>query len=132
MVVLKVRSYCCEGRIAHVSPSCTRGRDVFQSGICQLLVGSTRPTIVDNVSTDSQPNRSRLMSKTKARAKTPTARRPWSKEDFRLLKSMARKEPLAKIADALKRTAGATRQKATNLGVSLSMSLNKRKSAKKG
>ena len=42
-----------------------------------------------------QPN----MSKTKARAKKPTARR---KEDFRLLKSMARKEPLAKIAEALK------------------------------
>jgi hypothetical protein len=70
------------------------------------------------------------MSKTKARAKTSTARKPWSKEDFRLLKSMARKEPLAKIADALKRTAGATRQKATNLGVSLSMS-RKRKPAKK-
>ena len=70
------------------------------------------------------------MSKTKARAKKPTARRPWSKEDFQLLKSMARKEPLAKIADALKRTAGATRQKATNLGVSLSMS-PRRKSAKK-
>ena len=51
------------------------------------------------------------MSKAKARAKAPTARKPWSKEDFRLLKSMARKEPLAKIADALKRTAGATRQK---------------------
>jgi hypothetical protein len=31
---------------------------------------------------------------------------------------MARKEPLAKIAKTLKRTAGATRQKATNIGVS--------------
>jgi hypothetical protein len=72
------------------------------------------------------------MSMKKTRAKTPTARRLWSKEDFRLLKSMARKEPLAKIAAALKRTAGATRQKATNLGVSLSMSPNKRKSANKG
>ena len=72
------------------------------------------------------------MSKTKIRPKTPTARRPWSKDDFRLLKSMARKEPLAKIAEALKRTAGATRQKATNLGISLSMSPSKRKSAKKG
>ena len=71
------------------------------------------------------------MSKTKARSKKPVARRPWSKDDFRLLKSMARKEPLARIADALKRTAGATRQKATNLGVSFSLSPNKRKSVKK-
>jgi hypothetical protein len=43
---------------------------------------------------------------------------------------MARKEPLAKIADALKRTAGAARQKATNLGVSLNMSPNKRSLAR--
>ena len=36
-----------------------------------------------------------------------------------MLKSMARKEPASAIAKALKRTEGATRQKATALGVSL-------------
>ena len=96
------------------------------------MVGSTRPIVGDGVATDNQPKTELNMSKTKTRARKPAARRPWSKDDFRLLKSMARKEPLAKIAEALKRTAGATRQKATNLGVSLSMSPNKRRSAKKG
>ena len=52
------------------------------------------------------------MAKAAARAKKAPARRPWSKEDIRLLKSMARKEPAAKIAKALGRTEGATRQKA--------------------
>ena len=54
----------------------------------------------------------------KAPKKAP-ARRPWSKDDVKLLKTMARKEPAAAIAKALKRTEGATRQKATALGVSL-------------
>jgi hypothetical protein len=38
------------------------------------------------------------MAKAAARAKKTPARRPWSKEDIRLLKSMAHKEPAAKIA----------------------------------
>jgi len=54
----------------------------------------------------------------KAPKKAP-ARRPWSKDDVKLLKGMARKEPASKIAKSLKRTEGATRQKATALGVSL-------------
>jgi hypothetical protein len=44
---------------------------------------------------------------------------------------MAGKEPLAKIAKTLKRTAGATRQKATNIGVSLRIAPKKRTPAKK-
>jgi protein-glucosylgalactosylhydroxylysine glucosidase len=56
-------------------------------------------------------------------------RRFWSKDDMRALKSMARKEPLAKIAQALKRTPGATRQRATQAGISLSQSGKKRKKA---
>jgi hypothetical protein len=44
---------------------------------------------------------------------------------------MAGKEPLAKIAKALKRTAGATRQKATSIGVSLRIAPEKRTPAKK-
>jgi hypothetical protein len=48
-----------------------------------------------------------------------------------LLKGLARKEPASKIAKALKRTEAATRQKATNLGVSVSMTRKKRAPAKK-
>ena len=49
-------------------------------------------------------------------------RRAWTKEDVRLLKSMAKeKKGRAKIAKALKRTPGATTVMAAKLGVSLSM-----------
>jgi hypothetical protein len=45
-------------------------------------------------------------------AKRPT-RREWTKEDVRELKTLARqKTPVAKIATSLKRTLGATKQKA--------------------
>ena len=60
------------------------------------------------------------MAKAAARVAKAPARRPWSKDDIRLLKSAARKEPVAKIAKALKRTEGATRQKAQSEGISLS------------
>jgi hypothetical protein len=71
------------------------------------------------------------MAKAAARAKKLSARRPWSKDDVRVLKRMARKEPASKIAKALKRTEGATRQKATSIGVSVSMTRRKRTLAKK-
>ena len=46
--------------------------------------------------------------------------REWAKTDIRELKTLARgKTPAGKIARALKRTEGATRQKAFALGVSL-------------
>ena len=51
--------------------------------------------------------------------KTAPSRKPWTPEDVKVLKSMARKEPASQIAKALKRTEGATRQKATALGISL-------------
>jgi len=44
---------------------------------------------------------------------------------------MARKEPASKIAKALKRTEGATRQKATALSISLNLSRKKAAPAKK-
>lgn len=66
----------------------------------------------------------------KAPSKKAPARRPWTKEDVRTLKGLARKEPASKIAKTLKRTEGATRQKATALGVSLNTS-RKRAPAKK-
>jgi hypothetical protein len=54
-----------------------------------------------------------------ARPKTRTPR-VWTKDDIRELKTLAQQKiPLAKIARALKRTEGATRQKAYALGVSL-------------
>jgi hypothetical protein len=71
------------------------------------------------------------MAKSPVRNKKAPLRRRWSKDDLRLLKGMARKEPLAKIAQTLKRTAGATRQKATNIGVSLRIAPKKRAPARK-
>jgi hypothetical protein len=48
------------------------------------------------------------------------ARREWTAGDIRDLKSLAKKKTSAgKIAKSLKRTIGATRQKAFSLGVSL-------------
>jgi hypothetical protein len=53
-------------------------------------------------------------------AKKPSKRREWTKLDVRELKTLARqKTPAAKIARSLKRSTGATRQKAFSLGVSL-------------
>jgi hypothetical protein len=48
-----------------------------------------------------------------------------------MLKGMARKEPVSKIAKSLKRTEGATRQKATALSLSLSVARKKKAPAKK-
>ena len=53
-------------------------------------------------------------------ARKNSKRREWNRTDVRELKSLAReKMPAAKIARRLKRTEGATRQKAFSLGVSL-------------
>jgi hypothetical protein len=51
---------------------------------------------------------------------TKSKRREWTRADVRELKAFARqKAPVRKIARTLKRTEGATRQKAFSLGVSL-------------
>ena len=79
-------------------------------------------------------NRNRIgtdVAKALVRRKKSLVKRPWSKQDLRILKSMARKEPLAKIAKSLNRTESATRQKAMSEGVSLRMSVKKRAPAKK-
>jgi hypothetical protein len=53
-------------------------------------------------------------------AKRNPKKRKWTRDDVRELKSLAReKKPATKIARSLKRTLGATRQKAFTLGVSL-------------
>ena len=53
-------------------------------------------------------------------ARRSSKRREWTKIDVRELKTLAReKNPARKIARTLKRTEGATRQKAFSLGVSL-------------
>ena len=58
-------------------------------------------------------------------------RREWTAQDVRDLKSLARqKTPAAKIARKLKRTEGATRQKALTLNVSLNSRPGKRKTPK--
>ncbi len=51
--------------------------------------------------------------------KTKPKRRPWTKSDIRTLKAKAHKEPVPRIAKSLKRTPGAVRQKAFDLGQSL-------------
>jgi len=58
--------------------------------------------------------------KEKIMAKRNGKRRAWTSGHVRTLKTLARKKtPAAKIARALKRTEGATRQKAFTLGLSL-------------
>jgi len=52
--------------------------------------------------------------------KKASKRREWTSANVRELKSLARKKtPAPKIARMLKRTEGATRQKAFGLGISL-------------
>lgn len=63
-----------------------------------------------------------------------TKRREWTSDDVRELKQLAKaKTPAAQIARKLKRTEGATRQKALTLDVSLNSraSASKRKTAVK-
>jgi hypothetical protein len=53
-------------------------------------------------------------------AKRAKKRRAWSSTEVRELKGMARKKtPAGKIAQKLRRTEGATRQKAFSIGLSL-------------
>jgi hypothetical protein len=53
-------------------------------------------------------------------AKKVVKREPWTKEDIRTLKMLAReKKKTTTIARTLKRTVGATYQQASKLGVSL-------------
>jgi hypothetical protein len=53
-------------------------------------------------------------------SKRNETRRAWTSEQVRTLKTLARKKmPAGRIARALKRTEGATRQKAFCLGLSL-------------
>jgi hypothetical protein len=63
-----------------------------------------------------------------------TKRREWTADDVRELKQLAKaKTPAGQIARKLKRTEGATRQKALTLSVSLNsrVTAGKRKTAKK-
>jgi hypothetical protein len=61
-----------------------------------------------------------------------TKRREWTAEDVRELKQLAKaKTPAAQIARKLKRTEGATRQKALTLSVSLNSRAAKPKTALK-
>ena len=62
-----------------------------------------------------------------AKMKKTTKLRPWTKEDVRTLKTLAReKEKTTVIARKLKRTLGATYQKEKGLGVKLGGGRKKR------
>ncbi len=61
-----------------------------------------------------------------------TKRREWTAEDVRELRQLAKaKTPAAQIARKLKRTEGATRQKALTLNVSLNSRATRKKMAAK-
>jgi len=61
-------------------------------------------------------------------AKATKRPRPWTKEDERLLKSLVReKTKTSRVARKLKRTEGATRQKARALGVKLVGALQRKR-----
>ena len=48
------------------------------------------------------------------------ARNPWTKEDLRELKAHSKaRTPVAEVAEAMKRTQGAVRQKAKTIGIGL-------------
>jgi hypothetical protein len=62
------------------------------------------------------------------KAKKRAARRPWSKQDERELRSHSKsKSPIRAVVKSMKRTAGALRQKAFSIG----LSLGRRRSVKK-
>jgi hypothetical protein len=64
-------------------------------------------------------------------AKKTTKLRPWTKDDVRTLKTLAReKTKTTVIARKLKRTEGATRQKAKGLGVMLGGGRGKKRKAR--
>jgi hypothetical protein len=72
------------------------------------------------VAPDSAVLRSRPQNMEPVNMAKKAKRREWTKDDVRELKTLARqKTPVAKIAKSLKRTPGATQQKAFSLGVSL-------------
>ena len=54
-------------------------------------------------------------------AKRKLKRRPWYKSELKMLRTMARKRPAHEIAKAVKRSEGATRQKAYQIGLSLAL-----------
>jgi hypothetical protein len=61
-----------------------------------------------------------------------TTRKTWTKEDVRLLKTLVReKTKTSVVARKLKRTEGATRQKAMTLGVKLAGALRRRPAKRK-
>ena len=60
-------------------------------------------------------------------AKKTKKPRPWTREDIRVLKTLAREVKTSVIALKLKRTVRATQQKANMLGVRLGTSKRKRK-----
>ncbi len=62
----------------------------------------------------------RLKKSAKKAAKKKTVRRPFTKDDIKVLRAHSKaRTPVAKIAKQLKRTVGSLRQKALKLGLGL-------------
>jgi hypothetical protein len=93
----------------------------LDTALCRVSEASTRE--IENLVDEFHHLDKKLQAdlpKGKTMAKRNGKRRAWTSESIRRLKALARKKtPAAKIARALKRTEGATRQKAFSLGVSL-------------
>ena len=61
-----------------------------------------------------------MAKKAKSAKNSRTRRKPWSKDDLKLLKKHSRERtPVAKLAKVFKRTEGSLRQKALSLGIGL-------------
>jgi hypothetical protein len=64
------------------------------------------------------------------KAKRRVVRRPWSKDDERQLRAHSKnKSPIRAVVKSMKRTAGALRQKAFSLGLSLGHRRSKKRRA---
>jgi hypothetical protein len=84
-----------------------------------MAKGVTGPKVAAKGSKTTKPAKAEKPAKSAKTAKTAKVR-PWTKDDIRSLKTLAReKAKTTDIARKLKRTIGATYQKAMRLGVTL-------------
>jgi hypothetical protein len=81
--------------------------EIFRSAFPLVRLSASSAVLPNNFGDDLMPKRA-------------VTRRAWTPDSVRTLKTLARKKThAAKIAKTLKRTEGATRQKAFSLGLSL-------------
>jgi hypothetical protein len=91
---------------------------LFNGSYCRFVVAKLACCSA-SLSLEGRPRTSKEIREL---AKKRTARRAWTKEDVRTLKSIAKaKAGVTRISKSVKRTPAATTVKAVTLGVSLSM-----------